>query len=80
MWPAKRSAWNQNEPPQVATSLNNLAQLLEAQGKYAEAEPLFRRAVEIFEKSLGADHPNTQTVRKNYELLLAEMKSQNEAR
>ncbi|MEK7727705.1 MAG: tetratricopeptide repeat protein [candidate division KSB1 bacterium] len=74
MWPVKRSAWNRNEPSLVATSLNNLALLLQSQGKYAEAEPLFRRALEIFEKSLGTDHPNTQTIRKNYALLLAEMK------
>jgi hypothetical protein len=34
-----------------------------------------RRAVEILEKSLGSDHPTTQTVRKNYARLLAEMKA-----
>jgi tetratricopeptide (TPR) repeat protein len=31
--------------PQVATSLNNLALLYQAQGKYAEAEPLYKRAL-----------------------------------
>ena len=32
--------------------------LLWAQGKYDEAEPLYRRAIEIGEKALGKDHPN----------------------
>ena len=31
-------------------------------------------AVEIMERVLGAEHPNTKIVRKNYEVLLAEMK------
>jgi len=53
--------------------LNNLTELLESQGKSSEAEPLSRRALEILEKSLGSDHPHTQTVRENYELLLAKM-------
>jgi hypothetical protein len=29
------------------------------------AEPLMKRAFEIFEKSLGPKHPNTKTVRVN---------------
>ncbi len=32
-----------------------------------------RRAVEIFEASLGPDHPNTKGVEQNYRLLLAEI-------
>ncbi|MDZ7292318.1 MAG: tetratricopeptide repeat protein [candidate division KSB1 bacterium] len=31
--------------PQVATSLNNLAELLRAQGNYAEAESMYRRGM-----------------------------------
>jgi hypothetical protein len=38
-----------------------------------EAEPLMRRAVDIFEASLGPDHPSTQTAKRNLEILLAEM-------
>jgi tetratricopeptide (TPR) repeat protein len=37
--------------PAVATSLNNLAMLYEAQGKYAEAEPLYKRSMKIRERS-----------------------------
>ena len=43
-----------------------------------EAEPLYRRAMEIFQTKLGLDHPNTVTVRKNYDRL-QELKKQNSA-
>ncbi len=33
----------------------------------AEAEPLYERAMAIFETSLGPDHPHTKTVKANYE-------------
>ena len=46
------------EHPNVATSLNNLAGLYEDQGKYAEAEPLYRRALAIQENALGPMHPH----------------------
>ncbi len=39
--------------PNVAASLNNLAKLYQAQGAYAEAEPLHKRALAIREKALG---------------------------
>ncbi len=41
------------QDPRLATSLNNLAGLYHAQGKYAEAEPLHKRALAIREKALG---------------------------
>jgi hypothetical protein len=53
---------------------NNLAQLLKATNRLAEAEPLMRRAVEIFDTSLGPDHPNSQIARLNWVILLAAMK------
>ncbi|MDJ0838412.1 MAG: tetratricopeptide repeat protein [Acidobacteriota bacterium] len=60
--------------PNVAVDLNNLAQLLKATNRLAEAEPLIRRALAIFEASLGKTHPNTIGVRRNLEILLQEMK------
>ncbi len=39
--------------PRLATTLNNLALLYKAQGNYAEAEPLYQRALRINEKGLG---------------------------
>ena len=44
--------------PDVATSLNNLAELYQAQGQYVQAEQHFRRALAINEKALGPDHPD----------------------
>ena len=49
------------------------ALLYQEQGKYAEAEPLFKRALAICEQALGPDHPHTQTVRHKYDGLLQEM-------
>ena len=40
----------------LATSLNNLAELYRTQGKYAEAEPLYKRSLAIVEKALGPEH------------------------
>jgi len=42
----------------VATDLNNLAALYRAQGKYDEAQPLHQRALAMWEKALGREHPN----------------------
>ncbi len=61
-------------PPHVPIILNNLALLYESQGKYSEAEPLYLRAIQIFENVFGSDHPNTVTVRKNYEIMCKDMK------
>ncbi|MGF1602811.1 MAG: CHAT domain-containing protein, partial [Thermosynechococcaceae cyanobacterium] len=44
--------------PDVAVSLNNLAELYRTQGQYSKAEPLHQRALSIREKALGPDHPD----------------------
>ncbi len=51
-------------------SLNDLAELYRAQGKYAEAEPFFRRVLAILEKALGPEHPDVATTLENYAVLL----------
>ena len=51
--------------PDVATSLNNLAELYKTQGHYAKAEPLYKRALSIKEKALGPNHPNVATSLNN---------------
>jgi tetratricopeptide (TPR) repeat protein len=43
----------------TAGSLNNLANVLRAQGDLAGARPLFERALAISEKVLGPEHPDT---------------------
>ena len=42
----------------MASSLNNLAGLYADQGRYAEAIPLYERALAIKEKVLGPEHPD----------------------
>ena len=54
----------------VGTSLNNLAALYRNQGKYADAGPLYQRALAILEKALGPEHPNVATSLENYAVLL----------
>ena len=44
--------------PRLAETLNNLALLYEVQGRFAEAEPLYRRSLGIYEKALGPNHPD----------------------
>jgi hypothetical protein len=46
-----------------------VAQLLQATNRLSEAEPLMRRALDIFERSFGPDHPSTKIVRRNLESL-----------
>ena len=40
----------------MATTLNNLAEIVRAQGAYAQAEPLYKRAMAIRVKLFGATH------------------------
>ncbi len=54
----------------LAKSLNNLARLHNAQGKYAEAEPLYKRALAIWEKALGDEHHLVAKALVNYAALL----------
>ncbi len=51
--------------PDVARGLNNLGGLYSSQGRYSEAEPLYKDALEILIKTVGEDHPNTKTCRGN---------------
>jgi tetratricopeptide (TPR) repeat protein len=54
----------------VAIQLNNLATLLQAMNRLAEAEPLMRRALAIDEASYGNDHPNVAIRLNNLAQLL----------
>ena len=53
----------------LATSLNNLALLYKAQCRYAEAEPLYQRALAIREKALGPQHPDLANSLNNLAIL-----------
>ena len=59
-----------DHPTSPQTSINNLAQLLKATNRLAEAEPLMRRAVAILEASLPDHHPWVQGGRRNLYALL----------
>jgi tetratricopeptide (TPR) repeat protein len=49
------------EHPDTATSLNDLARVLQDQGDLAAARPLYERALAIREKALGPEHPRMAT-------------------
>ena len=68
------------QDPRLATSLNNLALLYKTQAKYAEAEPLYKRALAIDEKALGPEHPHVATSLENYAALLRKTGRSDEAR
>ena len=65
--------------PRLATSLNNLALLYQVQGKYAEAEPLYKRSLAIREKALGLEHPDVARSLENYARLLRMTKRKDQA-
>ena len=43
--------------------------LHQAQGRYAEAEPLYKRGLAVLEKTLGSEHPDIATSLSNLALL-----------
>ena len=57
------------QDPRLATSLYNLALVYGNQGKYTEAEPLYRRSLAIREKALGAEHLDVAHSLNNLALL-----------
>ena len=61
------------ETPSTAGSLNNLANLYESQGNYAQALPFYERAIAISEKTLGKEHSVTKLYQENSELMLKDM-------
>jgi len=45
------------EHPNAAAAPEKLSEVYQTQGKYAEAEPPFKRALDIREQVLGAESP-----------------------
>ncbi len=52
--------------------MNDLARLYWQQGRYAEAEPLYKRSLAIQEKALGPDDPAVAMDLNNLALLYDE--------
>jgi tetratricopeptide (TPR) repeat protein len=53
----------------LITSLDSLASVYEAQRRYAEAEPLYRRTLAIQENLLGLEHPDVADTLNNLAMI-----------
>jgi CHAT domain-containing protein/Tfp pilus assembly protein PilF len=53
----------------VATTLNNIAQLYSVSGRFMEAESSYKRSIQICENALGADHEEVTKSLNNLALL-----------
>ncbi|KAI6480714.1 hypothetical protein MCOR13_011076 [Pyricularia oryzae] len=49
------------ENPSTFASMNNLASVLDRQGKYEEAEQMHRKTLALYKKVLGPENPSTFT-------------------
>ena len=61
------------ESTDYAMALANFAELLRAKNAFDEAEPRYRKAVEICEQRLGPDHRNVAAILNNLALCLTSM-------
>jgi hypothetical protein len=64
------------EHPYTARSLNNLGEVLRAQGDLTTARLLHQRALAIHEARLGAEHPDTVRTRRNLAAVAAALDEQ----
>ncbi|WP_423202526.1 CHAT domain-containing tetratricopeptide repeat protein [Microcystis flos-aquae] len=69
LWSSLRKQQLGDNHPDTATSLNNLAALYRVQGRYSEAEPLYKQALAIWKQQLGDNHPDTAISLNNLALL-----------
>ncbi len=60
--------------PDIAISLNNLAELYQSQGRYSEAEPLLKEALAIDKKQLGDNDPATAASLNNLAVFYIDQK------
>jgi tetratricopeptide (TPR) repeat protein len=69
-----------SDPRVLAQGLTNLATCYAAQGNYAQAEPLYRRALVIFEQAGWSEKPETLSTLELYALLLRKAGRDDESR
>ena len=65
-----------HDNPLVESILANLALLLSDTNRNSEAEPMYRRALGIlvaFKVSTGHTHPNFESAKRNYSILLTKV-------
>ena len=67
---AKRKWLDAAANTECAALLNRVGGYFHGRGIYSEARPLFERAVAIYEKALGPEHPDTATSLNNLAGLL----------
>jgi hypothetical protein len=58
------------EHPETLASMNNLALVLNSQGKYDEAEAMYWQTLQLKERVLGMEHPSTLDSMNNLALVL----------
>jgi tetratricopeptide (TPR) repeat protein len=58
---------------QIARCLRYLGLVYQAQEKYNETPPLFKRALDIFDEQLGKEMPETISLARNYHALLLKL-------
>jgi len=63
----------------TAIYLNSLGKVLVCQGKYVEAEPVYKRSFDIMEKQLAHKHPNFIAALNSYTFVLRKLKRSSEA-
>ncbi len=63
----------------VAITLNILAGFYRTVGRYAEAEPMYQRALAVAEERWGPDHPRVAMVLESYVFLLGQTGRRDEA-
>ncbi len=83
--PYERGPWGRNtsltdDHPDTANSYNDLATDLHAQGKYALAQPLFEKALQIRRRLLTDDHPDIARGHENLATILGAQGKYFEAR
>ncbi len=60
----------QDGQARLATSLNSLADVYSIRGRFVEAEPLYSRALAVFQRSLGSSHEKVADCLSSYATLL----------
>jgi tetratricopeptide (TPR) repeat protein len=64
----------------VSASASNLALIYNFEGKYSEAEPLYKQAIQIREKNLGPEDPGVVQTQEIYAAMLRQEGRKDEAR
>lgn len=58
-----------NDHPEIAENMNGLAQVYKAQFNYVKAESMFKAAIAMSERTLGANHPHVLNRYRNLALM-----------